>query len=136
MEQESEDVEIGKLIDETAYSKEEKHITLDNIISVDYIEKSRILHEVKKSRSIKEAGVWQLKYYLWYFKQRGVNRLIGRIDYPLLKKTVSVYLEKEDEKMLLQIINEIKNICKQKLPSTCETKKYCKKCAYHDLCYI
>ena len=94
MEQESEDVEIGKLIDETAYSKEEKHITLDNIISVDYIEKSRILHEVKKSRSIEEAGVWQLKYYLWYFKQRGVNRLIGRIDYPLLKKTVSVYLEK------------------------------------------
>ena len=24
------------------------------------------LHEVKKSKSVEEAGIWQMKYYLYY----------------------------------------------------------------------
>jgi CRISPR-associated exonuclease Cas4 len=136
MEQNNENVELGKLLDETAYSRAEKHITLDNLISVDYIEKSCILHEVKKSRSIEEAGIWQLKYYLWCFKQRGVEKLTGEIDYPLLKRTEMVKLTEDDEKNLACAIQEIKKIQTLKLPPAYEGKKFCKKCAYYDLCFI
>ncbi|WP_338031364.1 CRISPR-associated protein Cas4 [Caproicibacterium lactatifermentans] len=136
MEQDDENVAIGKVLDETAYSHAEKHITVNNQISVDYIEKSRILHEVKKSRSIEEAGIWQLKYYLWYFKQRGVEHLTGKIDYPLLKHTESIALTKEDEAHLLNVMKEINAIQGMKTPPPRKTKKICKKCAYYDLCFI
>lgn len=64
MESENEDVQLGKLLDETAYKKAEKHILINNTIQVDYIEKNHIIHEIKKSKSIEEAGIWQVKYYL------------------------------------------------------------------------
>lgn len=136
MEQDNENVAYGKILDETAYSRAEKHITLDDTISVDYIEKSHILHEVKKSRSIEEAGIWQLKYYLWYFKQRGVEKLTGKIDYPLLKRTKTVELTVEDEKTLESVRREITRIRALQIPPMCETKPFCKKCAYYDLCFI
>ena len=136
MEQDNDNVALGKVLDETAYRRTEKHITLDNTVSVDYIEKSRILHEVKKSRSIEEAGVWQLKYYLWYFRQRGVEGLTGKMDYPLLRRSETVELTQEDEQTLKAILQEIEKLREQPLPPPCESKKFCRKCAYYDLCFI
>ena len=86
MESENENVLLGKLLDESSYQRDDKHINIDNVINIDFIKEHKELHEIKKSRSIEEAGVWQMKYYLYYLKQRGVDGLKGRIDYPLLKK--------------------------------------------------
>ena len=66
MEDFNEDVKIGKYIDETSYSRDEKHINIDNVISIDFFRNSNIIHEIKKSRSIEEASIWQVKYYLYY----------------------------------------------------------------------
>lgn len=68
MDHTSELVEIGKLIHENSYSRKRKKITLEGI-KVDIIDAKRgIFHEVKKSRSLEESHIWQLKYYLYYFK--------------------------------------------------------------------
>ena len=138
MEQNNEEVALGKLLDESSYSREkEKHITIDDTISVDFIRKGRILHEVKKSRAIEEAGVWQLKYYLYYLQQRGVTGLRGQIDYPQLKQTVQVELTEEDCKTLEKMLEEIQKIMNADLPEqTFPSRKLCRKCAYFDLCYI
>lgn len=37
MEQESENVAIGKLLDETSYKREDKHINIDNVINIDFL---------------------------------------------------------------------------------------------------
>ena len=89
MESENENVLLGKLLDESSYQRDDKHINIDNVINIDFIKEHKELHEIKKSRSIEEAGVWQMKYYLYYLKQRGVDGLKGRIDYPLLKKNLT-----------------------------------------------
>jgi len=73
MESENENVKIGKLIDETTYKQKKKHIMIDNTINIDFITEHKLLHEVKKSRKIEEAGIAQLKYYLYYLKKRGVE---------------------------------------------------------------
>lgn len=104
MENENEDVMLGKLLDENSYKRDEKHINIDNVINIDFIKEHKELHEVKKSRAIEEAGIWQVKYYLYYLKQRGVEGLKAKIDYPLLKKNLLLELSKEDEKKLDEII--------------------------------
>jgi CRISPR-associated exonuclease Cas4 len=43
METESENVKIGKVLDEKAYEREEKHINIDDVISIDFI-KSRVYY--------------------------------------------------------------------------------------------
>ena len=88
MEQESELVGIGKLIDETSYRREKKHILIDENISVDFLKDWKVVHEVKKSRKIEEASEWQLKYYIWLLKEKGISVEKGILDYPLLRKKI------------------------------------------------
>lgn len=83
MESENENVQLGKLLDEKSYERDEKHINIDNVINIDFIREHRELHEIKKSKAIEEAGIWQVKYYLYYLEERGVKNIKGKIDYPL-----------------------------------------------------
>ncbi len=136
MESENENVKIGKLIDETAYKHKKKHILIDNTINIDFITEHRLLHEIKKSKKVEDAGIAQLKYYLYYLKLRGVEGLKGRIDYPLLKQSVNVELKEEDEKEMEAAINDVIKIISSDLPPTYEKKKICRSCAYYDLCCI
>ena len=132
METENEDVILGKILDESSYKKKD----IDDIINIDFISEHNELHEVKKSKVVEEAGIWQVKYYLYYLQKRGVNNLKGKIDYPLLKKSLIVELSEKDTKILERIISEITEIKRKDIPSACVNSKLCKKCAYYDLCII
>lgn len=136
MEKDNENVRIGKELDEHSYQRDEKHINIDDVINIDFIRAKGVLHEVKKSNKIEEAGIWQLKYYLYYLKKRGLSDITGQIDYPLLKQTIEVYLSEEDVTKIDNMIDEIKLIVEQKLPPNVDKKRFCKSCAYFDLCYI
>ena len=136
MEDENEDVMLGKLLDDTSYQRDEKHININNVINIDFIKEHGELHEIKKSKAIEEAGIWQVKYYLYYLKKRGIDNLKAKIDYPLLKKSMVVALNQEDIELLDRIIEDIVKIQELDLPCTFEKKKICKKCAYYNLCMI
>ena len=114
MEAENEDVILGKILDESSYSK----------------------NEVKKSKAVEDAGIWQVKYYLYYLWKRGVKGIKGKVDYPLLKKSVIVELSENDIKTLEKIIGEITEIECMDTPPMIVNSKLCKKCAYYDLCFI
>lgn len=86
MEHNDENVAIGKSIDENTYNDEDKHINIRNIINIDYIKERNVIHEVKKSRSIEEASIKQVEYYLYYLEKQGVLNVYGILDYPLIKK--------------------------------------------------
>ena len=129
MESENENVQLGKLWDE-------KHINIDNVINIDFIREHQELHEIKKSKAIEEAGIWQVKYYLYYLEERGVKNIKGKIDYPLMKKTLLVELSEQDREKLKSIMDEIESMKKEEFPPKFTEQKICKKCAYHDLCFI
>ncbi len=88
--------ESERVLDEESYKRDEKHINIDNVINIDFIRSSGVLHEVKKSRKIEEAGIFQVKYYLYYLKKKGVTDIRARIDYPLLKQSLEIELTEED----------------------------------------
>ena len=136
MESENEDVILGKILDDNSYQKDDKHINIDDVINIDFIREEKELHEVKKSRVLEEAGVWQLKYYLYYLQKRGVVDLKGKIDYPLLKKTMKIELYDKYIKEIERIIEEISVIKRADLPPALLESKVCRKCAYFDLCFV
>ncbi len=136
MEQNSELVSIGKTIDETSYKREKKSILIDNTINIDFIKDGAVLHEVKKTKAIEEAGIWQLKYYMYYLKQKGVETLEAKIDYPLLRQTKEIVLEKEDVEIIENVIKNIQEIVTKENPPEVINEKICKKCSYYDLCYV
>lgn len=136
LESENEDVIIGKLIDENSYSRELKHVLIDNTVNIDFIKEWKILHEVKKQKSVEEAGIWQLKYYIYFLRQRGIKIEKGVLDYPKLKKREEIFLSKEDEERIKNILLEIREIINLKQPPKLEKLKICKKCAYFEYCYI
>ena len=88
----------------------------------------------KKCRIYAACGVSQTPMY--YLQKRGVNGIKGKIDYPLLKKSVVVELTEKDIEILERIILEITEIKHTDIPTICENSKLCKKCAYFDLCII
>ena len=75
MEQNSELVAIGKVVDETTYKKEKKSILIDNTINIDFIENKTLRHEIKKTKAIEEAGIWQMKYYIYYLEEKGEKNI-------------------------------------------------------------
>lgn len=136
MEQNSELVSIGKIIDETTYKDEKKGILIDNTINIDFIKNGAVLHEVKKTKKIEEAGIWQIKYYMYYLEEKGVKNIQAEIDYPLLRQTEQIILEQKDKKILKKVIEEIEELYRNdKIPKKIDSK-ICKRCAYYDLCYV
>ncbi len=136
MEQNSELVTIGKILDETSYSRESKGILIDNTINIDFIKDGAVLHEVKKTKAIEEAGIWQLKYYMYYLESRGIQNVTARIDFPLLRESKEIILEDEDRKALDNVVENIERIISMDKPPENINSKICNKCSYFDLCYV
>jgi CRISPR-associated exonuclease Cas4 len=135
MEQESDAVLAGKVIHEQTYNRMKKERLIDEHIRVDFFDPSGILHEVKKSRSIEEAHELQLLYYLYVLKQKGISTK-GEINYPTLRRTVTVELTPEKEEKLQKILVEISKIKKLSSPPFVEQFPYCRRCAYYELCWV
>jgi CRISPR-associated exonuclease Cas4 len=135
MEHSSELVEIGKLIHEQSYAREKKEITIGPI-KIDFIGSDGVVREIKKSSKMEEAHIWQLKYYLYYLKLKGVNDLTGELVYPKQKQKTQVFLTEEDEKELEIILQDIETIVsKEEIPLVIN-KTICRQCSYYELCYI
>jgi len=136
MEKDNTLVQIGKLIDKTTYKQRRKHIQINNEISVDFIEGYNVLHEVKKSRKIEKASIWQLKYYIYYLRENGVDINKGILDYPKLRKRKEVVLDNDDKEYIKNVINDIYSIIQNnKIPERINSK-ICKKCAYYEFCFL
>ena len=136
MEQNSERVETGKILHEDSFSREKRdEVLIDNTISVDFISKDNAIHEVKLSNKMKDADKWQILYYLYFLKQKGLNNLIGIIHYPKLKKKEEYKLTESDEKEITGILDGIRKIQTSKTCPEVPLKPICKKCAYYEFCW-
>ncbi len=136
MEQNSELVSIGKILDETSYTRENKNILIDNTINIDFIKNGAVLHEVKKTKAIEEAGIWQVKYYMYYLEKKGIEKITAKIDFPLLRDTKEIILELKDRQVLENVIKNIEDIAQKDKPPKLMEQRICKRCAYYDLCYV
>lgn len=134
MEEGHERVQAGKLLHDQAYKNaDEKELQVDNI-KIDAID-GEFVREIKVSSKMTKADRWQLLFYLYELKKRGLNKK-GLISYTKEKRTEEVTLSQKEEKELEKILSSISFIIKQTKPPNVIRKGYCKKCAYYDFCYV
>ena len=138
LEDNSEDVRIGKKLHELAESKGKKtEISIDNI-KIDKLTKDYLV-EVKKSDSDTEAVKWQVLLYLYKLKQKGVLKK-GKIEFiekkKQSKKVHFVELDSANEKELLEILADITNLTELPKPPKPKFENKCKKCAYYEYCFV
>jgi len=153
-EQESDAVRMGKHIHKTSYKRKNKEVGVDGVIVVDWIDhEEKVIHEVKKSSSMEQAHEWQLKYYMWYLEQKGMDisdkeradefkddpakrGYIGELNYPKLRETRPVVLSQKDRVTIEQkIIPNIRQIISRNKPPKTVEWDICKYCSYNELCY-
>lgn len=143
MERENENVQLGKLLDESSYKREQKSIAIDDRVVLDWAELERdddgttVVHEVKKARSVEAAHRLQMLYYLSVLREKGVQAR-GQIDYPLLKKNEQIALTPQSEAELGTVLIDLERIVQSeqvppRLPES--KKKFCAQCAYFEFCW-
>ncbi|MGL5549790.1 MAG: CRISPR-associated protein Cas4 [Culicoidibacterales bacterium] len=136
MEQENQDVQLGKVIDSRTYRHERKHIQVDEHINIDFLHDWKVIHEVKKSKKLEQASIWQIKYYMYYLAERGVAIEEAFIDYPELRERTVVTYTSEDEAELKALLAKIEMIKQQVNIPSYQKYSYCQKCAYFEYCGV
>ena len=109
LEDNSEDVRIGKILHEINEEKSKKaEVSIDNV-KIDKITRDYLV-EVKKSDSDTEAVKWQVLLYLKKLKDKGVIKK-GKIEYidknKQDKKTQIIELNDANEKELLEVLQKV-----------------------------
>lgn len=140
MEHTSDLVHLGRLVHEESYERDAREIFQIELpggesFRLDRITADGVIHEIKKSESMEEAHVWQLKFYLWCLKQQDIWPLRGVLEYPKQRQTMPVELSEDDDKQLCEIQQEITSICAQPQPPRVSKMPICKKCAYNEFCW-
>jgi CRISPR-associated exonuclease Cas4 len=138
LEDNSEDVRIGKVLHEINEEKSKNtEISIDNI-KIDKLTREYLV-EVKKSDSDVEAVKWQVLLYLYKLKQKGVEKK-GKIEFieknRQKKKIHYIELDETNQKELLEVLREIKSLIDLPKPPEPKFEKHCKKCAYYEYCFI
>ena len=139
MEQSSDLVSYGKLVHETSYGGTKKEIVIDNRIAIDFIKKgdTLVLHEVKKGKRLERAHRYQLLYYLFYLKElKGLEDVVGELDYPLLRKKEKVELTDTLKEEIRAILKGIQKVVALPEPPPPSYLRICRKCAYFEFCWV
>lgn len=137
LEDNSEEVKIGKAIHEEHANQDNTELAIENIrldkLTAEY------LTEIKKSDADVEASKWQLVYYLKVLKEKGILRK-GKLEFAeknkSSKKTVIVELDECLEEELESYIKAIEKLLDGDEIPPVLNKANCKKCAYYEYCYI
>jgi len=135
----SEDVEMGRLIEETTYMQRNssfEQIEIDGIKIDFYDHKNKVIHETKKSPKFEETHIWQLKYYIYILKKNGIDGVKGLLEYPTEHRVHAVELFENDITQIELLSNDIITLIKfDECPPIIESPK-CKNCSYYEFCYV
>ena len=129
-------LDLGRFLHETSYSRDKKEISIGNVV-IDVINKregSLVVGEVKKSSKFEESAKMQLAYYLLELKRHGLDGK-GVLMFPKEKKRINIGLDDDMILKLEKIEEDITNIIKQEYPQKPEKIKYCRNCAYGEFCW-
>lgn len=138
LEDNSEDVRIGRVMHEIEHEKSKNtEISIDNV-KVDKIT-DEYLVEIKKSDADIEAVKWQVLLYLKKLKDKGIEKK-GKIEFIEKNKQDHkiqyVDLDAENEQQLNELENEIVNFIATPSPPDVTLMPKCEKCAYYEYCFL
>ena len=132
----NDDISIGKYMHENSYSRERKEIRVDNMV-FDFIRNKEglTIFEMKKSSRLTIGAKYQLYFYLYNLRliEQDVR---GVLVYPKERKREELILDDEIIKEMEGIFNGIIEISNLSKPPLAESKPYCKRCSFYELCMV
>lgn len=135
MESNSDRVLQGKVVHENSYQRaSHKEVLIDDLIKVDIMDKDYV-KEVKISSKMEKSDKMQLLYYLYYLKEKGINKK-GTINYVKEKRVEEIELTVEDEIEIKNTLKDIRELLAYQKPPKVVKLPYCTKCAYYEYCYV
>lgn len=137
LEDNSEEVRIGRVLHENKSNSENSEIAIDNI-KTDKITDQYIV-EYKKSDADIQATIMQVKYYMYILNQKGIRK-DGKIEiFEKNKQNKKIhYIEnsKQIDNEIEELKKDIENLYNMKIPPKQQYENKCKKCAYSDYCNL
>lgn len=137
LEDNSEEVRIGRVLHENKNNSEDSEVAIDNI-KADKITDKYIV-EYKKSDADLQAAIMQIKYYMYILNQKGIKR-DGKIEiFEKNKQDKKIhYIENNEqiENEIERLKNNIETLYNMQIPPEHQKKNKCKKCAYNDYCNL
>lgn len=135
MEQNSQRVEIGKEVHDNSLNSKKSEMMIDETIRIDYIDNELAIHEIKMSKAMEDASMYQILYYIYYLRNKGVDCRKGVVHFPKTRKTEDIIYDEKYDKQINDIIKQVQIIKEMKSPPDVEQTKKCKKCSYYELCF-
>ncbi|MGC8593817.1 MAG: CRISPR-associated protein Cas4 [Nitrososphaeria archaeon] len=123
-------LKIGRAIHSVYYRDMKDEVQLDGI-KVDRI-RGRVIYEIKTSSKYLEATKFQLLYYIYRFRDEGVD-VEGEILIPKEGKRIKV--DKADISKLETVLQKISEIVRMEKPPLPQKIPFCRKCAYRNFCW-
>ncbi len=137
-ENESDLVKIGKVVHENHFQYQTfKEIEFQGS-KFDFLKVKHeiVINEVKTSKALEDASIWQLKYYIYQLRLNGINCSKGILRYPKMMRIININFTDKDEKIISEMEQKIEEIIKaEKVPEGIK-KGYCAKCSYYEFCFV
>lgn len=126
----------GRYLHQQAYSRDKKEVAVGNskFDFVRTVDGQLVVSEIKKTDKFKKSATMQLLFYLYTLRERGIEAK-GELRFPEQKKVEEVILTPEAEQELSLALEEISQIIALEMPPAAKKIKYCRSCAYQELCW-
>lgn len=134
--QENSNIDFGRFLQEQAYQREKKEVSIGNI-KLDILKKEKgqlIVGEVKKSSKFLDSARMQLAFYLHELEQKGISAT-GVLMFPKEKKREEILLTDDLRNELDKTINDVLRIMYEPKPQPPEKISYCRNCGYNEFCW-
>ncbi len=129
-------VEIGRILHENSFLRNKKEISLPGM-KLDFVateDGQTVVGEIKKSSRSLKAARMQLLYYLYRLRGDKVE-VRGRLYFPREKKNLDVSLDSASITEIEDALKEINKIIRLATPPRPEMIRFCRNCAYRELCW-
>lgn len=121
---------------ESTPSSTQEIIQTKTVSSLEKQGRELVIHEVKRSRKMHDAHLYQLLFYIYSLKKdHGISEVRGVLHYPLLNQNVDVPLTGERIRQVEEALAGMVQINSLQKPPEAVWKGYCRSCAYGDLCW-
>lgn len=136
LEHENELVQLGALLGETSFSREEKEIPIGEAGVLDWADfKDGVIHETKHGKAPGGGDEAQVRYYLYYLNARGIRAHRAILHYPGKRETATVEWNETASQQVLSDLNACERLLAGPVPAAIR-RSYCKRCAYEELCFL
>lgn len=134
--QDDPNVAYGRFLQENVYERQKKEVTIGHL-KIDLLQSKDgqlVIGEVKKTSKVKESSRIQLLFYLAELKEMGIEA-VGELLFPEERRREKVVLDEDGEEKIKALKKKIWAIVYQESPPPPKKIRFCKNCAYREMCW-